>query len=282
MDQQGVDGPGDERELGRAAAPRQPLQGADHDGGRECERVPVRQPDHAEPGLARLLLEDPSGVAAVVAEHPVPGSHQRRDGGDRDYHRAVGSEGTGRVTEGADRIGKVLDHIKNHDGPRHGELDRPGLLEIVDADVTEAQAPAILDGLGHQVEPAYVVPEVPEGQGIRPAPHSAFDQQARGRRMTTEELEHQLPLSDVPPVSLLDRNQVLEVARVHGTPFLTVAQTPWPGAWASLVAGTGPWRGRQGCSPSLIILSVVAVLLRGPIFLRSKPPISGYDPHKVQ
>jgi hypothetical protein len=65
----------------------------------------------------------------------------------------------------------------------------------------------------------------------------------------------------VPPVSLLDRNQVLEVARVHGTPFLTVAQTPWPGAWASLVAGTGLWRGRQGCSPSLIILSVVAVLL---------------------
>ena len=167
-----------------------------------------------------------------MAEHLVPGPHQRRESGDRDYHRTAGSESTGPVTEGSDWIGEVLDHIKKHDSSRHGGLDRPGILKIVDADVAEAQAPAILDGLGHQVKPAHVVAQIPESQGIRPAPDPTFDQQARGRRMTTEEFEHQLPLSDVPPVSPLDRTQVLEVPRVHRTPSLTTGQSSRPGAYA--------------------------------------------------
>jgi hypothetical protein len=190
----------------------------------------VGQSDDAEPGLARLRLQELSGVAAVVAEHLVPGPHKRRESGDRDDHRAVASESNRPVTEGSDWIREVLDHIKKHDSSRRGRLDRPGILKIVDTDAVEALAPAIVDGVGHQIKSAHVVAQIAESEQIRPAPDPTFDQQPRGRRMTTEEFEHQVTLGDVPPVSPLNRTQVLKVPRIHRTPSVSTGQSSQPGA----------------------------------------------------
>jgi hypothetical protein len=167
-----------------------------------------------------------------VAEHLIPGPHERRESGNRDDHRAVASESNRRVTEGSDWIREVLDHIKKHDSSCRGGLDRPGILKIVDADAVEALAPANVDGVGHQIKSAYTIAQIAESEQIRPSPDPTFDQQPRGRRITTEEFKHQVTLGDVPPVSPLDRTQVLEVPRIHRTPSVSTGQSSQPGAYA--------------------------------------------------
>ena len=46
----------------------------------------------------------------------------------------------------------------------------------------------------------------------------ALDQKTGRRRMTTDELEHQLALRDVPPVTPLDRDQFIQMFRIHDPP----------------------------------------------------------------
>ena len=173
------------------------------------------EPQDAQVGLTGMLPEQPTGVAPMMAEHPIPGAHQRRDRGHGHDHPAVGREGSRRVAKDLDRVGHVLDYIEHHDGPRRPGCDGPGLLEVMSVELGETHGAAVRHRIGHEVEAAHFVSELIECDRIRPAAHPTLDQDPGRRGVAEEHLEDQLPLGNMPPVAVLDRDQFIEVLRIH-------------------------------------------------------------------
>ena len=113
------------------------------------------------------------------------------------------------------RISNVLKYIKQHDGPQRIPVDRPWFAKVVNAYVFNASLPDMFHGLWHQIKAGHVESELVEFDQIASGSNSAFNQSSRWRTVFLKQLQDQLPLGNMPPVTVFQFNKFPEMAGVH-------------------------------------------------------------------
>ena len=116
-----------------------------------------------------------------------------------------------------DRVRRVLQHVKHHHGPDRLFGNWPGGAEVVNLHLLQAATSHVLDGLRHDVEAGHVVAEALEFEEVAPRADAPFHQDSRRRKVLLQQRRDQRPLGDVPPVAVLQLDQLLQVVMLHGS-----------------------------------------------------------------
>ncbi len=120
------------------------------------------------------------------------------------------------VAQDCYRAAYVLKDIQHNHHSGSAWSNRPGGLQIMNANVERAEAAAAPDRLRHDVEACDLVSEFVKSSQIRPSSYSTLDKSGGRRKVALQYLDDKGSLGNVPPVGMLQRDQLVKVIRPHG------------------------------------------------------------------
>lgn len=150
-----------------------------------------------------------------MAQLLIPATVEPGMGRDSRDYRAAWFKSFPRVSQNVSRIFDMLQNVQKHDSSQGLSVNGPRLAKIVNSNVFNASLPNVLYRLRHQIESRHIETQLVELNKVSTGPDSPFDKSSRWRTMLLKQLKDELPLGNVPPVTVFQFNKFPEMTGVH-------------------------------------------------------------------